>query len=58
VIVIALMHKYHLMDIDQYSSHCDQPTSTYAANFRLIASDIHWNEQALMEQFRSTLVVM
>ena len=33
----------------------DQPASTYAANFRLIASDIPWDEQALMEQFRSGL---
>jgi hypothetical protein len=33
----------------------DQPTLTYAANFRLIASDIPWDEQALMEQFRSGL---
>ena len=33
----------------------DQPASTYASNFRLIASDIPWDEQALMEQFRSGL---
>ena len=33
----------------------DQPTSTYAANFCLIASDIPWDEQALMEQFCSGL---
>ena len=33
----------------------DQPASTYAANFRLIASDIPLDEQALMEQFRSGL---
>ena len=33
----------------------DQPASTYAANFRLIASDIPWDEQALMEQFHSSL---
>ena len=33
----------------------DQPASTYAANFRLIASDIPWDEQALMEQFCSGL---
>ena len=30
----------------------DQPASTYAANFHLIASDIPWDEQALTEQFR------
>ena len=33
----------------------DQPASTYATNFRLIASDIPWDEQALMEQFLSAL---
>ena len=33
----------------------DQPASTYVANFRLIASDIPLDEQALMEQFRSSL---
>ena len=30
-------------------------TSTYVVNFRLIASDIPWDEQDLMEQFRSGL---
>jgi hypothetical protein len=30
----------------------DQPASTYAANFCLITSDIPWEEQALMKQFR------
>mgnify|MGYP000158491473 CR=1 FL=1 len=33
----------------------DQPTLIYVANFRLIARDIPWDEQALMEQFRSSL---
>ena len=33
----------------------DHQTSTNAAKFRLIASDILWDEQALMEQFRSSL---
>ena len=33
----------------------DQPTLTCAANFRLIASDIPWDEQAVMRQFRSNL---
>ena len=30
----------------------DRPTSAYIANFRLLASDIPWDDQALMEQFR------
>ena len=30
----------------------DRPTSAYAADFRLLASDIPWDDQALMEQFR------
>jgi hypothetical protein len=30
----------------------DRPASAYAADFRLLASDIPWDEQALMEQFR------
>mgnify|MGYP000238102550 FL=1 len=30
----------------------DHPASVYAADFRLLASDIPWNDQALMEQFR------
>ena len=29
----------------------DRPASAYAADFRLLASDIPWDEQALMEQF-------
>jgi retrotransposon gag protein len=29
-----------------------QPCATYAANFRLLASDLNWNDAALMEQFR------
>ena len=33
----------------------DQPTSTYATNFCLIASDIHWDEPDLMKQFCSNL---
>jgi hypothetical protein len=31
--------------------HGDEPASTYVANFHLIASDIPWDEQALLEQF-------
>ena len=34
----------------------DQPTSTYATNFWLIASDISWDEQALIEQFHFGLL--
>ena len=30
----------------------DRPASAYAADFRLLASDIPWDDQALMEQFR------
>ena len=30
----------------------DRPASAYAADFRLLPSDIPWDEQALMEQFR------
>ena len=30
----------------------DRPTSAYAADFRLLATDIPWDDQALMEQFR------
>jgi uncharacterized protein len=30
----------------------DRPASTYAAEFRLVASEIPWDDQALMEQFR------
>ena len=33
----------------------DQPSSTYTDNFHLIASDIPWDEQSLMEKFRSGL---
>ena len=33
----------------------DRPASAYAADFRLLASDIPWDEQALMEQFRYDL---
>ena len=33
----------------------DHPTSAYAADFRLLVSDIPWDEQALMEQFRYDL---
>jgi hypothetical protein len=33
----------------------DQPASTYSTNFRLIASDIPWDEHALMELFCSGL---
>jgi hypothetical protein len=29
----------------------DRPTSAYTADFRLLASDIPWDDQALMEQF-------
>jgi retrotransposon gag protein len=29
-----------------------QSCATYAANFRLVASDLDWNDAALMEQFR------
>ena len=36
---------------DSYTTSSDQPTLTYAANFCLIASDIPWDEQALMDQF-------
>ena len=36
-------------------SEGDQPTSTYATNFRLIVSNIPWDGQALMKQFRSSL---
>jgi hypothetical protein len=28
----------------------DRPTSAYVAHFRLLASDIPWDDQALMEQ--------
>ena len=30
----------------------DRPASAYAADFRLLATDIPWDDQALMEQFR------
>ena len=30
----------------------ERPASAYAADFRLLASDIPWDDQALMEQFR------
>ena len=30
----------------------DRPASAYAADFRLLASDIPWDEEALMDQFR------
>ena len=30
----------------------DQPASAYAADFRLLASDIPWDDQSLIEQFR------
>ena len=30
----------------------DRPASAYAADFRLLAADIPWDDQALMEQFR------
>ena len=30
----------------------DHPASAYAADFRLLAADIPWDDQALMEQFR------
>ena len=30
----------------------DRPASAYVADFRLLASDIPWDDQALMEQFR------
>ena len=33
----------------------DRPASAYAADFRLLASDIPWDEQALMDQFRQGL---
>ena len=33
----------------------NQPTSAYTTNFRLITSDIPWDEQALMEKFCSNL---
>ena len=33
----------------------DPPASAYAADFRLLASDIPWDEQALMDQFRQGL---
>ena len=29
----------------------DRPASSYAADFRLLASNIPWDDQALMEQF-------
>ena len=28
----------------------DRPTSNYVANFRLLACDIPWEEEALMDQ--------
>ena len=30
----------------------DRPTSSYAADFHLLATDIPWDDQTLMEQFR------
>ena len=33
----------------------DRPASAYTADFRLLASDIPWDEQALMDQFRQGL---
>ena len=30
----------------------DRPASAYAADFRLLATDIPWDDQALMEKFR------
>ena len=33
----------------------DCPASTFTADFRLLASDIPWDDQALMEQFRYVL---
>jgi hypothetical protein len=33
----------------------DRPASTYAADFRLLACDIPWDEEALMDQFRQGL---
>ena len=35
--------------------HGDRPASANAADFRLLASDIPWDEQALMDQFRQGL---
>ena len=33
----------------------DRPASAYAADFRLLACDIPWDEEALMDQFRQGL---
>ena len=35
----------------------DRPASAYAADFRLLASDIPWDDQALTEQFRYMVYV-
>jgi hypothetical protein len=36
----------------------ERPASAYAADFRLLAADIPWDDQALMEQFRLAYVMM
>jgi hypothetical protein len=41
-----------LIGFTHYAIQGDQPISMYAATFCFLASDIPWDEQTLMKQFR------
>jgi hypothetical protein len=49
---LLLSNSKHVLDKIRRLRQGDRPALAYAADFRLLASDILWDEQALMEQFR------